>query len=266
MKRLLLVFQILKNPARKMSVDIGGMRKPYHDKSDYFDFKDLVAREPFDQFKAWFEDASKHEKIYEANAMCLSTATSDGIPSSRMVLLKKYGPEGFTFYTNYTSRKAGELDSNPRAALTFYWEPLQRSIRVEGKVMRVGEEESLAYFHSRPISSQIGACVSNQSKVGNTSRPTFSSLIANLQVIGTRSVLTDKEEELLSKYGNGEEPVPKPDWGGYRVVPHMVEFWQGQSTRIHDRIRFRKLKEGEEMDEKMMQKGENGWVIERLAP
>ena len=98
--------------------------------------------------------------------MCLSTATPDGIPSSRMVLLKKYGPEGFTFFTNYTSRKAQELDSNPRAALMFYWEPLQRSVRVEGRVARIEEEESLAYFRSRPISSQIGACVSNQSKVG----------------------------------------------------------------------------------------------------
>ena len=165
MKRLLVVLQALKHQTRNMSVDIGGMRKPYHDKSDFFDFKDLAAREPFDQFKAWFDEASKHENIYEANAMCLSTATRDGIPSARMVLLKKYGPEGFTFYTNYTSRKAGELDSNPRAALVFYWEPLQRSVRVEGKVERVGEEESTNYFHSRPVSSQIGACVSEQSKV-----------------------------------------------------------------------------------------------------
>ena len=150
---------------RSMAVDIGGMRKPYHDKSDFFDFKDLVAKEPFEQFKSWFEEASKHSGIYEANAMCLSTATKDGFPSSRMVLLKKYGPEGFTFFTNYTSRKAQELDSNPKAALVFYWEPLQKSVRVEGDVLKIGEEESLAYFRSRPISSQIGACVSNQSKV-----------------------------------------------------------------------------------------------------
>jgi len=249
MKRLLVVLQVLKHQTRKMSVDIGGMRKPYHDKSDFFDFKDLAAREPFDQFKAWFEEASKNEKIYEANAMCLSTATKEGIPSARMVLLKKYGPEGFTFYTNYTSRKAGELDSNPRAALVFYWEPLQRSVRVEGKVERVGEEESTNYFHSRPVSSQIGACVSDQSKV-----------------IADRKVLTDKEQDLLAKYGDGKEMVPKPDWGGYRVVPHKVEFWQGQSTRIHDRIRFRRQEELEEIDEMMTQKGDDGWLIERLAP
>merc|ERR1711962_1703335 len=137
-----------------MGVDIGGMRKPYNDKSNCFEVKDLVAREPFEQFKAWFDEANQNEKIEEANAMCLATATPDGIPSARMVLLKKYGPEGFTFYTNYTSRKAAELDANPRAALMFYWEPLQRSIRVEGKVARVPEKESRDYFQSRPISSQ----------------------------------------------------------------------------------------------------------------
>lgn len=236
---------------RTMAVDIGGMRKPYHDKSDFFDFKDLVAREPFEQFKGWFDEASKNEKIYEANAMCLSTATSDGIPSSRMVLLKKYGPEGFTFFTNYTSRKAGELDTNPRAALVFYWEPLQRSVRVEGSVTRIGEEESLEYFRSRPLSSQIGACVSDQSKV-----------------IRDRSVLTDKDRQLTARYTGeeGEEQVPKPNWGGYRVVPSMVEFWQGQSNRIHDRLRFRKPGDGEEMDPEMFVKGEEGWVIERVAP
>jgi len=236
---------------RTMAVDIGGMRKPYHDKSDFFDFKDLVAREPFEQFKAWFDEASKNEKIYEANAMCLSTATPDGIPSSRMVLLKKYGPEGFTFFTNYTSRKAGELDTNPRAALVFYWEPLQRSVRVEGSVARIGEEESLAYFRSRPLSSQIGACVSDQSKV-----------------IRDRSVLTDRDKELTARYKaeEGGEEVPKPSWGGYRVVPSMVEFWQGQSNRIHDRLRFRKPGDGEKMDPGMFVEGEDGWVIERLAP
>jgi len=234
---------------RSMAVDIGGMRKPYHDKSDFFDFKDLVAKEPFEQFKSWFEEASKHSGIYEANAMCLSTATKDGFPSSRMVLLKKYGPEGFTFFTNYTSRKAQELDSNPRAALVFYWEPLQKSVRVEGDVLKIGEEESLAYFRSRPISSQIGACVSNQSKV-----------------IKDRKILTDKETELLEKYGEGKEDVPKPDWGGYRVVPKMVEFWQGQSTRIHDRIRFRRKDDEENIDPDLTVIGDQGWLIERLAP
>ena len=248
------IFQI---SSRNMAVDIGGMRKPYHDKSDVFDFKDLVSKEPFQQFKSWFEAASSNEKIYEANAMCLSTATPDGIPSARMVLLKKFGPEGFSFFTNYTSRKAQELESNPRAALVFYWEPLQRSVRVEGSVERLTEAESLQYFRSRPISSQIGACVSNQS-----------------QVIPDRAVLTDKETELLAVYGEGGEgegekdrpEVPKPDWGGYRVVPSVVEFWQGQSTRIHDRIRFRISREGETLDPAVSRQGDDGWIIERLAP
>ena len=231
-----------------MAVDIGGMRKPYNDKSDIFDMENLVSKEPFEQFKAWFETASNHEAIYEANAMCLSTATADGKPSARMVLLKKYGPEGFTFFTNYTSRKAQELDSNPRAALVFFWEPMKRSVRVEGTVARVEEEESLAYFKSRPISSQIGACVSNQS-----------------QVIQDRSVLTEREAELQAKYEDGSD-IPKPDWGGYRVVPEVVEFWQGQSTRIHDRIRFRTRTEDETLDPAISVEGENGWIIERLAP
>jgi len=244
--------KIIQSSTRAMAVDIGGMRKPYHDKSDFFDFKDLVAKEPFGQFKAWFEAASSHEGIYEANAMCLSTATADGVPSARMVLLKKYGPEGFTFFTNYTSRKARELDSNPRAALVFFWEPQNRSVRVEGTVKRIEEAESVAYFKSRPVSSQIGACVSNQS-----------------EVIKDRSVLTDKETELLAKYGEeGEEAgqVPKPDWGGYRVEPRVVEFWQGQSTRIHDRIRFRTPAQGETLDPELHIQGDDGWIIERLAP
>jgi len=233
---------------RGMAVDIGGMRKPYGSKEDIFDFKHLVAREPFAQFKAWFDEATKHEKVYEANAMCLATASADGFPSARMVLLKKYGPEGFTFYTNYGSRKAGELDANPRAALVFYWEALNRSIRVEGKVGRVPEQESNDYFHSRPLSSQIGACVSEQSTI-----------------ISGREVLTSKEEELEKKHVEGGVPVPRPDWGGYRVEPSTIEFWQGQSNRIHDRLRFRRATDGEQPKEGTV-RGEDGWLIERLAP
>jgi len=234
-----------------MSVDIGGMRKPYLAEEDCFDVHNLVAKEPFEQFKAWFDEATQNDKIEEANAMCLSTATSDGFPSARMVLLKKFGPEGFTFFTNYTSRKAEELDSNPRAALVFYWAPMKRSIRVEGEVERVPEEESRAYFQSRPISSQIGAWVSDQSKV-----------------IPGRSVLTDKEKELSDKYKvESEEALPHPThWGGYRVRPQCIEFWQGQSTRIHDRIRFRRRKDEETLDSTLSLEGEQGWVIERLAP
>merc|ERR1712212_1049114 len=190
---------------RGMAVDIGGMRKPYGSKEDVFDFKHLVAREPFAQFKAWFDEATKHEKVYEANAMCLATASADGFPSARMVLLKKYGPEGFTFYTNYGSRKASELDANPRAALVFYWEALNRQIRVEGEVGRVPEVE----------------------------------------------------EEELERRG--------ADWGGYRVEPLSIEFYQGHSNRISDRLRFRRATDGEQLKEGSVKvKGEDGWLIERL--
>lgn len=232
-----------------MAIDIGGMRKPYLDKSLRFDVKDLTAREPFGQFKVWFDEATKHDAIEEANAMCLCTATKEGVPSARMVLLKKFGPEGFTFFTNYSSRKAGELDSNQQAAIVFYWEPMKRSVRVEGSVARVSETESSAYFSSRPLASQVGACVSDQSRV-----------VADL------AVLEEREAKLLDRYGAGEEKIPRPDWGGYRVVPRVVEFWQGQSTRIHDRIRFRHLGEEEVLDPATTHQGENGWVIDRLQP
>jgi len=231
----------------RMAVDITGMRKPYHDKSTIFDIPHLVSKEPFAQFKAWFDEATNHDDIYEANAMHLATATKDGIPSGRVLLLKKFGPEGFTFFTNYGGRKAKELDSNPVAALTFYWEPLKKQVRVEGTVKRISEKESDEYFHSRPLSSQIAACASNQS-----------------QVIASREVLVEKEAELEEKYGGGEVRVPRPDWGGYVVVPSSVEFWQGQSTRMHDRIRFCRRTGGEE-EEGTMQ-GVDGWVIERLSP
>jgi len=159
----------------------------------------------------------------------------------------RFGPEGFTFYTNYGSRKAGELDSNPRAALVFYWEPLKRSVRVEGTVSRVPEEESDEYFHTRPLGSQIGACVSNQSRV-----------------VAGREVLVAREEALAARHGSGEVPVARPNWGGYRVEARSVEFWRGQSTRIHDRIRFRREEEGEEVAE--ASRGDQGWVMERLEP
>jgi len=232
-------------------MDIGAMRKPYRGKEAGFGTADLAAREPFAQFTAWFEEASQHDEIHEANAMCLSTATTEGVPSARFVLLKKFGPEGFTFYTNYGSRKAGELDSNPRAALTFYWAPLNRSVRVEGGVARISETESEQYFRSRPLSSQIGAAVSQQS-----------------QVVAGRAVLAAREAELLARHGEEEsgEAVPRPDWGGYRVTPHTVEFWQGQSDRIHDRIRFRLAGEGEMIDESVTTRGEASWLIERLEP
>lgn len=232
------------------SVDIGGMRKKYHDKSEIFTEKDLIAKEPIGQFKQWFEEACKHPSILEANAVCVATATKDGIPSARHMLLKGYGTEGFRLFTNYNSRKGRELAENPRAALTFYWEPLKKAVRVEGHVEKLSASESDAYFHSRPIQSQIGALVSEQSTP-----------------ITSREVLTQRESELLKQYGDIAKEVPRPNhWGGFLVIPEMIEFWQGQTNRIHDRIRFRRQKDGEVPDGILLHEGDNGWVFERLSP
>jgi len=231
-----------------MAVDIGGMRKPYMDKDSAFTEDMLVSKEPLQQFKQWFELAAKTAGIEEANAMSLATSTKEGKPSVRMVLLKAYGEDGFKFFTNYDSRKGRELTQNPFAALNFYWEPLKRCVRIEGHVKKLSEKESTEYFESRPLGSQIGAAVSPQS-----------------QPITNRDVLLQREKELIA-LGNTTK-IRKPEkWGGYVVVPDTVEFWQGQTNRIHDRIRFRKLKPGEKVDDKIAHRGANGWAYERLAP
>jgi len=231
-------------------MDVSGMRKPYKGKQEVFDVGDLVAKEPFEQFYAWFEEAKQTDGIMEANAMAIATATKDGKPSVRMVLMKGIDKKGIVFYTNYLSKKASDLDENPHCSLMFYWEPLMKSVRIEGKVERVSQDESLQYFHSRPRSSQIGACVSLQSTLCKD-----------------RQELDKRNEELLTKYENNDTPIPKPDyWGGFRVVPHRFEFWQGQTNRIHDRIVFRRQEEGETVDTTMTQAGDDGWLLERLMP
>lgn len=170
----------------------------------------------------------------------------DGFPSNRYVLLKGFDERGFTFFTNYSSRKAEDLKSNPNCAVAFYWLPLRRSVRIEGSVTKLSKEESEAYFHVRPRASQIGALASPQSKI-----------------IPSREYIDKIEDGIKEKLGDCET-VPMPDWGGYLIEPRMVEFWQGQTNRLHDRIRFRKS--NEEVDDKLIHRGENGWVYERLAP
>lgn len=235
---------------RKMSIDIGGMRIKYKDKDDTFLEKHLVSKEPFGQFKAWFEEACTKKEILEPNAMCLATVSPQGFPSARFVLLKGYGKEGFKFFTNYESRKAREMDLNPNVAATFYWEVLNRSIRIEGQVEKLSEEESTTYFHSRPVPSQIAACASHQSTP-----------------IESRDVLCERESVLEAQYLIPEKEVPKPSyWGGYIIRPRAVEFWQGQRDRLHDRIKFRKANVGEQPDGKLLHEGEDGWVYERLSP
>ncbi|XP_014482492.1 PREDICTED: pyridoxine-5'-phosphate oxidase-like isoform X2 [Dinoponera quadriceps] len=230
----------------KEGTDITDMRIKYKNKSEIFTEDQLVSKEPITQFKAWFEDACNNSQIEEPNAMMVGTATKDGAPSVRAVLLKKFSTEGFTFYTNYESRKGREIAENPRVALTFYWETLRRSIRIEGIAEKTSAEDSDRYFQSRPYGSQIAAAVSKQSRV-----------------IAGRDAFIEKEREVLER----SSYVERPDhWGGYLVVPHTVEFWQGQSDRLHDRIRFRRPKENEEIDNILVHGGEDGWVYERLQP
>lgn len=229
-------------------MDLSNMRKSYKSDQECFEEDQLASLDPIKQFGTWFDQATKCPEVGEANAMCLATATKDGRPSARMVLLKGYSEEGFRFFTNYESRKGTELESNPHACLVFYWEPLNRQIRIEGTVERIPYEISCDYFHSRPKSSQIGAVVSRQSTL-----------------IPSRQYLTDKNAELEEKYTN--TTVPMPDyWGGYIVKPHLIEFWQGQTNRLHDRIVFLRPKEGETELGDMQHQAEGGWIYQRLSP
>jgi pyridoxamine 5'-phosphate oxidase len=193
-----------------------------------------LAPDPFIQFGVWFDEVAQAD-IREPNAMTLATATPDGRPSARMVLLKGADARGFNFFTNYESRKGNELTANPRAALVFFWVQLERQVRVEGHVERLSSEESDAYFASRPEGSQLGAWASQQSAV-----------------LPGRGPLEARYEELRAQYEGHEAPRP-PFWGGYRVVPETVEFWQGRVNRLHDRLRYRRQSDG-------------SWVIERLSP
>jgi pyridoxamine 5'-phosphate oxidase len=198
--------------------------------------EDTVAASPVEQFAAWIADAVR-AGVPEANAMVLATAGADGFPDARTVLLKGYGPEGFVFYTNYTSRKGAELAENPRAALVFPWHAIRRQVRVRGTVERLGSADSAAYFHSRPYGSQLGAWASERQSA----------------VIPDRGILRTRFAELAGRWPEGTT-VPLPDfWGGFRVVPAEIEFWQGGADRLHDRLRYRP------------DTGE-AWTIERLAP
>ncbi|KOC65534.1 Pyridoxine-5'-phosphate oxidase [Habropoda laboriosa] len=224
------------------------MRIKYKDKSETFTEDHLVSKNPIRQFDAWFKEACNTPQILEANVMFLATASKKGIPSVRAVLLKGYDQGGFKFYTNYESRKGRELAENPYAAVTFYWEPLRRAVRIEGKVQKTSPEDSDRYFLSRPYSNQIGSMTSKQSSV-----------------IASRQTLIVKERELVAQFPEGQ--VKRPDtWGGYSLSPHSIEFWQGQSDRLHDRIRFRRRKLDEKIDNVLVHQGDEGWVFERLSP
>jgi pyridoxamine 5'-phosphate oxidase len=215
-------------------MDIGDMRRDFE--SDGLNWEQLDDN-PVQQFQAWFEDARKAD-ILEPNAMSLATADGDGQPDLRTVLLKYFDDSGFVFYTNYGSRKAREMEQNPQAALLFTWLGLNRQVRIQGKVEKISKAESLRYFASRPRGSQIGAWVSEQSKV-----------------IASRGLLEQKVAEIKRKFGDGEVPLPN-FWGGFRVAPHSVEFWQGRPSRLHDRFEYNRTEQG----------SDKSWTIERLQP
>ena len=194
--------------------------------------KDLDAN-PFKQFETWFNHAFEC-KVKEPNAMTVSTVAQDGMPSSRVVLLKSWDEKGFVFYTNYNSQKAQEISANPKVSLLFVWLDLERQLRINGIAEKVSTAESLRYFLSRPFGSRLGAWVSNQSSI-----------------ITSRSLLEMQFDKMKRKFANGE--IPLPDfWGGFRIVPTYFEFWQGRENRLHDRFAYKKIDEN--------------WEISRLAP
>lgn len=193
-----------------------------------------VSHDPIVEFARWFAEAQESE-VLEVNAMTLATATADGAPSARVVLLKAFDERGFVFFTDYRSRKGAELEANPRAALVFYWGELERQVRVTGGVALTSREETEEYFKSRPLGSRLGAWASHQSRV-----------------IPGRAALERDLAEIERRYEHGDVPLPA-HWGGYRLVPDAVEFWQGRESRLHDRIRY-------------VREPGKGWRVERLSP
>ena len=209
---------------------IEDLRRNYKLKS--LDQKDVLTN-PFEQFSVWFEEAM-HSKLPEPNAMILATATKEGKPSVRALLLKGFDENGFIFYTNYESRKGKELTENKNASILFFWPEIERQIRIEGKVEKISHTESKRYFNTRPYKSRIGAWASNQS-----------------EVIDSRFVIVKKFLKYFIKFHSKEIPLP-PYWGGFILIPDTFEFWQGRANRLHDRVRYQHI------DEK--------WKIERLSP
>ncbi|WP_216590009.1 pyridoxamine 5'-phosphate oxidase [Streptomyces brasiliscabiei] len=214
-------------------VDPALMRKQY--RADGLDESELAA-DPMEQFGRWFAQAALEGAVFEPNAMVVSTADAAGRPASRTVLMKAYDAQGFVFYTNYGSRKARDLAVNPHVSLLFPWHGISRQVIVTGTARRTGRDETAAYFRTRPHGSQLGAWASAQSSV-----------------IASRTELDAAYEELAARYPEGEQvPVP-PHWGGFRVAPESVEFWQGRWNRLHDRLRY-------------VAEPDGSWRVERLSP
>jgi len=212
-------------------MDLSDFRKEYS--AQGLHRKDL-SEDPTEVFEKWFQHATEL-KVYEPNAMTLATVSSEGHPSQRTVLLKAFDHKGFTFFTNYESRKAAHIAANPAVCLLFPWITLERQVIVRGRAEKISTAESLKYFTTRPRESQIGAWVSNQS-----------------EVITSRKILLQKLDEIKSKFKDGEIPLPS-FWGGFRVVPESIEFWQGGPARVHDRFLYTRQSDG-------------SWAIDRLSP
>ena len=230
--------------SEKKEVDIANLRKSYHSTTDVLLESSLTSKEPFAIFQQWLQLAVSTDGVEEPNAMCIATVNKEGRPSARMVLMKGYDQNGFRFFTNQRSRKGQDMSENPNVALVFFWEQLSRSVRVEGQVEMIPDKDVDDYYAQRPRSSQIAAHVSQ-----NQSAP-----------IKDRDVLKDRFVMLEEKYKEVEK-IERPEfWRGYNVRPDKIEFWQGQSTRMHDRIVF--SKEGGEG----WNVGENGWNYQRLEP
>jgi pyridoxamine 5'-phosphate oxidase len=210
--------------------EISGIRTDYKLKSLT---EEDASADAIQQFTTWWNDAI-HSQIEEVNAMTLCTADSAGQPDGRIVLLKGYDADGFVFFTNYESRKGREIAENPRASLVFFWKELERQIRIQGMIEKTSEAESDAYFHSRPLESRIGAWASPQSSV-----------------IASRDIIEENVMEVQKNFSGSSIDRP-PHWGGFRVIPAEIEFWQGRPGRLHDRLRYTK--------------SSTGWEIKRLAP
>lgn len=214
-----------------MHMDLSTFRKEYSTKGLH---REDLSRDPIEVFEQWFKQASELG-IHEPNAMTLATVSPDGLPSQRTVLLKAFNHDGFTFFTNYSSRKGIQIDNNPSVSVLFPWLTLERQIIIQGIVTKVTKEESLEYFRSRPRDSQIGAWVSDQSTV-----------------INSRGILEQNLTEISRKYEGKDVPLP-PHWGGYRIKPKTIEFWQGAAARIHDRFIYTVQSSGD-------------WLMQRLSP
>lgn len=212
-------------------MDLSDFRKEYSSRGLH---RDDLSADPTDVFAQWFAQATELG-VYEPNAMTLATISPEGVPSQRTVLLKAFDRKGFTFFTNYSSRKAAHIAANPAVCLLFPWVTLERQVIVQGRAEKISTAESLKYFATRPRESQIGAWVSNQS-----------------EVISSRKILLQKIEEIKAKFSHGEIPLPS-FWGGYRVVPETLEFWQGGPARVHDRFLYTR-------------QTNDTWQIDRLSP